>query len=278
MAQEGPEPGSMDVIGEALAAVTGGLERVMAEKMKAIPASAQEKAIQLLRTLPKRVELALNGKADDGERLNRETPEGDYLECLGALTDPKKVPKPNERADLVADLERAFSAPYTMWFDRAFATGAQLIPRRTYRTIFGIQAVEPSGSELGAWWRAWDVARDPMVIVDRIADGTLITDEVTALAQFYPGIKGKMTVAAVLGLANLRAKEGPDWLPADVTQRTVECLLGFSPLSQELATQLQNAAAAARQGEADKNADAMASGPGIEGPKMETPTQRIADR
>lgn len=269
----------MDVIGEALAAVTGGLERVLDKSPKAIPVSAQNKAVEMLRTLPARVELALNGKADDKERLNRETPEGDYMACLAALTNPKLAPKPGARLKLVEKLERAFSAPYTLWFDRAFATAASLIPRRTYRTIFGVQAVEPSGSELGAWWRCWDVARDPMVIVDRIADGTLITDEVDALAKYYPAIKDKMRVAAVLGLASLRTKEGPDWLPADVTQRTVECLLGFSPLSQELATQLQNAAAAARQGEADKNAEAGAvNGPVIDGPKLETPTQRIANR
>jgi hypothetical protein len=278
MAQNGPESGAMDVMGEALAAVTGGLERVLDTPAKAIPVSAQKEAIELLRTLPARVELALNGKADKVERLNRETPEGEYKPMLAALTDPKKAPKPEARLKLVEKLERAFSAPYTMWTDRAFVMAGQLIPRRTWTTIFGPEPGTPSESELGAWWRCWDIARDPMVIVDRIADGTLITDEVTCLGQFYPGIKDKLSVAVTLGLATLRSKD-PEWLPADVTQRTVECLLGFSPLSQELATQLQNAAAAARQGEADKQREGgPVNGPVIDGPELQTPTQRIANR
>lgn len=271
-----PEPGSTDIIGEAMAAVTGGLERIVDGSPRAIPASAHDKAIKFLANIPARVEKALEG-ATEGES-GRETPEGDYKEMIRAFSDPKLKPSPEMRLKLVDKLDKAFAAPYLLWFDRAYAAAAGIIPRRTWDTIFGPRPGMPSSSELGTWWRAWDVARDPMVVIDRIADGTLITDEVDALGMFYPALRDRMRQATLLALASLGAKNGEDWLPADVTQRTVECLLNFSPLSPELAAKLQNAAAAARQGEQDRVNEGMVNGPVIDGPKLETQTQRIAER
>jgi hypothetical protein len=263
------------LLGEAMAAVTGGLERILASPVVPIGRAKQREARALIDGMLDAVKEALDGEGTD-EPL--ETPEGEYMPILQTLTDPKKAPTPADRAKLAGGLIPVFSKPYTMWFDAAFRTAAGLIPRRTWVNIMGPHAVEPSSSELGMWWRAWDVARDPMVVIARMADGSLVSDEMDALGMFYPALRVMMTLAVYTGLADLAVKHGEDWLPADRTQRAVETFVGFSPLTPEFAAQLQQAAGAARQGEADQQAAGGMMGPMVDGPKLETQTQRLSER
>lgn len=81
---------------------------------------------------------------------------------------------------------------------------------------------EPSPSAVAEFRRQWEVANDPMVVIDDLEDGSLIDDQVTAVAELYPAIYAEMRQAVSDGVAANKARKGQDWEPS----ATKDALLG----------------------------------------------------
>jgi hypothetical protein len=111
------------------------------------------------------------------------------------------------------------------------------LPRPTRGDEFGAGEVDPDPGTLADFRRVWQVACDPMAVLDDLEDGSLSPDQVIALAELYPAIYQEMRLATKDALATMQARRGPKWeMPTRKAQ-----LLGV--LMQQDATDPEMAAA-----------------------------------
>jgi len=85
-----------------------------------------------------------------------------------------------------------------------------MIPRRVHEALSGPEHVPPALSELYRFRRLWNIARDPLSILDDLNEYALSRDQVQAVADLYPTIFGLFWPAVQAALVRKKTAS-PSW-------------------------------------------------------------------
>jgi hypothetical protein len=100
----------------------------------------------------------------------------------------------------------------------------QQLPRHVKPSMFGDDEVRPGApNELRAYARLWEVANDPMVVLNDLAHDRLKIDRVAALETLYPGLY-QLILASVTSATSAIKGERPKWQPDPAKRRQIEIL------------------------------------------------------
>lgn len=261
----------MDVIAEALAAATG-IPRVLEPKPGPVTEAEMAKALEWEGKAVETLRRFLTRK--DRQTPDVDLPKIDYFDLLNRAT---VTPGVAQREDLVLGVQEPdLVLAYQRALDRGLTYLKGILPKRVYRTVVGDENVEPSHHEMAIFRRAWQVAKDPRVIFDDMAEGVLVTDQVRAFEAMFPRLYAALVQALFMLLVEAREKK-EGWTPAWWKQRQIETFTQMSIVDAAFARQLQDAstradAATKRQGPAPQALDVDAR------QTAATPTQRLEAR
>ena len=107
----------------------------------------------------------------------------------------------------------------------------------------------PAPSTLADFRRAWNVAREPMIVMDDLEDGSLSEDQVSTLAMLYPALYADMKQAAEEVMTAQVARRGQEWEPAPQKRVMLGVLLQKDLIDPELTAMVQKVYAQAAQAE-----------------------------
>jgi hypothetical protein len=125
------------------------------------------------------------------------------------------------------------------------------IQPRTSPTFGGDIPIEPGIFETYGARRVFRAVDDPMTIMEDLRSGTIVSDQVQAMIDVYPGLYKMVTDLLVDAIADRQVKDSK-WQPSWRKRNALETLLQLSRVSPELAAELQQRAKEARdkQGQA----------------------------
>ena len=165
----------------------------------------------------------------------KEMPEFDYDEVLGLVS---KGQTPEQTAALFSAVpDRELATDLGLKADRLQTWANGIIPRETPSDGLNPQMEPPDPSTLADFRRVWQVAYDPMSVLDDLEDGSLFEDQVAALALLYPALWADMSQAVTDSVAKIAARRGATWQPT----ATKSALIGV--LRQQQTIDLSLAAA-----------------------------------
>jgi hypothetical protein len=127
----------------------------------------------------------------------------------------------------------------------------------------------PSHSAVADFRRVWNVAQDPMIVLDDLEDGSLAEDQVAALALLYPALYADIQQAAEDVMTAQVARRGQDWEPAPQKRAMLGVLLQKDLLDPELTAAVQQVYAQ----QAQQEAQAGGGGPKRSSSKSQEPPQ-----
>ena len=133
----------------------------------------------------------------------------------------------------------------------------------------------PSPTSVADFRRAWNVARDPMIVLDDLEDGSLAEDQVAALALLYPALYADIKQAAEDVNTAQVARRGQDWEPAPQKRVLLGVLLQKDLIDPELTAAVQRVYAQQAQQEQQAGAPAKKPSGGSNQPPQ-TPGQKAA--
>lgn len=99
----------------------------------------------------------------------------------------------------------------------------QQLPRHVTGDMFGDTVRPGSPGELRAYARLWEVANDPLVVLNDLAHDRLKLDRVVALETLYPALY-QLVLASVTSAISTTKGERPRWRPDPTKQRQIEIL------------------------------------------------------
>lgn len=172
----------------------------------------------------------------DYQALLKRFGEGQTAEQAQALL--KAVPDEELATDMAARANTMLG-----WAD-------QQLPRPTTDAQFGAGEVDPDPGALADFRRVWQVACDPMTVLDDLEDGSLSPDQVAALVTLYPAIYAELRLAVTDALATMRARRGPKWEPVTRKAQLLGVLMQQDATDPEMAAEVQQMYAADAQREA----------------------------
>lgn len=192
--------------------------------------------------------------ASDAFKPGKDVPDFDYDETLGLISQGAKFqglsPAQAQALNAVApDMAIDMGA----FANKILAWANPLLPRETRPAVIGARPEDPAPSSLADFRRLWQVALDPMIVLDDMEDGSLSEDQVIALSLLYPGIYAEMKQAVVDEMAVMEARR-KGWEPAPQKAALLQMLRGEQTFDPELA-------AATQQAYAQEQAQAPRAGP-----------------
>lgn len=113
------------------------------------------------------------------------------------------------------------------------------LPRDMEPTPIGVRPAEPSPSALADFRRVWQVALDPMSVLDDMDDGSLADDQVAALKELYPAIYDELKQAIFDAVATMQARRGIAWEPIGTKVAVLQMLRGEQQIDTQLAADAQ---------------------------------------
>lgn len=174
------------------------------------------------------------------ERQTVDLPAVDYLATLDKLSRPPGMD--DLEAAMAGIPDHRLAQAYAAVLSRGLSYLAATIPRRNQRTVTGDTPVEPSQMDMSRFRRTWQIAVNPLQVLDDLGEGILVRDQVAALGALYPRI-----LAAIREeLFRLLTERKPDDTLPLRKQRQLEVLLDISILDPRFAAELQERAAEAR--------------------------------
>lgn len=138
-------------------------------------------------------------------------PEFDYRDALKLVS---REPTPDEAQRLFAvvpDQELATDLAHAAEQIRTWAN--QAIPREVSQTIAGARVDDPDPVAQAGFERVWQVAMDPLCVLQEMAEGCLSDDQVAALVQLYPAIYQEMRQAVTDAVLATKSRRGKNWDP-----------------------------------------------------------------
>lgn len=216
--------------------------------------------------------------ADDSFRDAVDMPAFDYQKTLREVSAPLSAEASHALMEKVPDVELATDLGVRA---NSILTWARpLIPRETTDPIYGATPMEPDKASQADFRRVWNVARDPLTVLDDLEDGSLGPDQVGALALLYPALYAEVRGGIIEGMASMRARRGKTWEPAPAKAQLLGTLMQQDTTDVELATAVQQSyAQEAQQANAPKpktpsagNEDATEGTPGQKASSGESAT------
>jgi hypothetical protein len=259
---------------EFFTAVAGPL-RLLDPKIKPLGPKDVVKAADVEARIEKELRLFLKAKS---------LPEGDepemrdYMATLETLSSIDALSTVERRSTLTAGLpDPALGLQYLEQCDKVTAYLNEALPRETWPTLTGDKPVEPSLLEQSRFWRAWEIAEDPLVVLRDLREGILVDDQIEVLTALWPLTYQEMIRLLLVAMADAASASEKWEVPFEV-ERQLETFMQISRLSDDLVGQLQGRARAAEQQEqAQSNVKTAPLGQDA-GTQAQTPTQRVANR
>lgn len=179
----------------------------------------------------------------------------DYFDTLKALSSAAsdihaQSPSPGalaKRQRLIGQLSNHdVGAAYLSQADRCISFLSQLMPRAQWATLAGPVPCLPGNIELSRFWRAYEIAGDPLVVFRDLDEGILVSDQVHVLTQLWPELYREITKAILLAISDLKGRDDK-WDVPFVKERQVETILQISRVSPDFQAKLQAMASGAGQ-------------------------------
>lgn len=167
-----------------------------------------EKAVNLPRVIRRRISAFL---ASDSFKPAREMSPFDYDETLAQIGGGELGKKQIAALRAVTD-DGDLAMELGQQATHAIAFGAAKIPRPTPDDLTG-ELEQPDEHSIADFARVWEVARDPLSVLGDLEDGSLMDDQVAALAELCPAWHAEMKQAATTSLGAIAARKGKNWRP-----------------------------------------------------------------
>ena len=189
--------------------------------------------------------------ADDSFREAVDMLPWDYKKTLAEVSAELSPEASHALVEKVPDVELA--TDMGVMANAALAWARPLIPRPTTDPVYGATPMDPDPSSQADFRRIWNVARDPMTVLDDLEDGSLVSDQVVALVHNFPALYAEMRGAVVEGMAAMRSRRTPTWEPTPIKAQLLGTLMQQDTTDVELAAAVQQSyAAEAQQASAPK--------------------------
>jgi hypothetical protein len=186
-----------------------GLEAVLNAR-PALPKYKIDAAAKLPATIRRRITRFM---ATEKFAPAKDVPDFEYRDVLEQVSAQKLGPEQME-ALFAAVPDRELATDLGLKADEIIAWAFGIIPREDMPAAFGMVADEPGVSATADFRRVWQVAEDPMRVLDDLEDGSLGDDQIAALATLYPAIYAEMRQAITEANAALVARLGKTWEPS----------------------------------------------------------------
>lgn len=202
-------------------------------------------------------------------------PAFDYDRALDQLTSEKSVNPINVKATerLGADTLSA----YQVAVNRAIGFLAAELPKSTITTLASTRNVRPSDLTIGGFRRFYQIAEDPMSVIDAMVKGILTPDQVRALQAMFPTF---YEAAKVLFKEAVDEKlaGNPEWYLPYSREQIALMFMQIKPGDAEALKTLQQNFANAKERAAVQQKDAPDPAPPGRGlaKSVETPVQRAS--
>ncbi len=179
----------------------------------------------------------------------------DYFDTLKTLSSAAadlhaQIPSPEalaKRQRLIGQLSNHdVGAAYLSQSNRCIDFLNRLMPRAQWATLTGPVPCLPGNIELSRFWRAYEIAGDPLVVIRDLDEGILVSDQVHVLTQLWPELYKEITKAIIMAISDLKARDDK-WDVPFAKERQVETILQVSRVSPDFQAKLQAMASGAGQ-------------------------------
>jgi hypothetical protein len=174
-----------------------------------------------------------DSKYSDAEEM----PRYDYKTVLKELSAGQTEKQAQALYDAVTDHELAVLLAQQA--QKIVAWGNAQLPRQPRQTVVGVKFDEPSKTDLADWYRKWQVACDPLVVMRDLLEGCLSDDQVTTLALLWPNLYQMMRDACADALIDANAAHDEDWEPDSKKTALINVLRQQSSVDPGLAAAVQ---------------------------------------
>lgn len=99
----------------------------------------------------------------------------------------------------------------------------QQLPRHVTSSMFGDEVHPGAPNEMRAYARLWQVANDPLIVLDDLAHDRLKLDRVVALETLYPSLY-QLVLASVRSAISTTKGDRPKWRPDTDKRAQIEML------------------------------------------------------
>lgn len=99
----------------------------------------------------------------------------------------------------------------------------QQLPRHVSSSMFGDEVRPGAPNEMRAYARLWEVAKDPLIVLDDLAHDRLKLDRVVALETLYPSLY-QLVIASVTSAISRTKGDRPQWKPDPAKRRQIQLL------------------------------------------------------
>jgi hypothetical protein len=147
------------------------------------------------------------------------------------------------------------------------------LPQTTREDIYGTVIEPGSDLDVARFARAWSVANDPLIALRDLAEGSLTTDMVQALAMFWPSLYQMAQAYVREALADMRAKRPgpPPWELEPRRDRLLRLFMGVPYVDPEIAADYQALfAQGAAQQKPQQPTEAGETAPGADVKQLDT--------
>jgi len=204
-----------------------------------------------------------------------DVPAFDYKQALKTIPAGLTDKQAQAITDAIPDPDMAMDLGTQARAILAWANG--ILPREHLEPVTKeMRLGTPAPSTVADFRRAWNVAREPMIVLDDLEDGSLAEDQVAALALLYPSLYADIQQAAEEIMSAQVARRGEEWEPAPQKRVLLGVLLQKDLIDPELASMVQKVYAQAEQAEQQANAPAPKSKSGGQQQPVQTPGQKAA--
>ena len=190
-------------------------------------------AANLPRELRKRI---LSFVASDAFAEASDVPDFDYEATLKAVSAGKLD---DAQAKALLRVAPDFADDFAVQVNKILAWANPLLPRDTRPAVIGDRPAEPDPHSLGDFRRVWNVALDPMIVLDDLADGSLSDEQVAALQLIWPAFYMELRQAITEEMAAMEGRRGKKWEPAPQKAQLLAMIMGTQQTDPELAAAVQ---------------------------------------
>lgn len=137
-----------------------------------------------------------------------------------------------------------FAEDFAVQVNKIMAWANPILPRDSRPAVIGDRPAEPDPHTLADFRRVWQVALDPMIVLDDLADGSLSDDQVSALQLIYPAFYDELRQAITEEMGAMEGRKGKNWEPAPQKAAMLGMIMGTQRLDPEMTAAVQQVYAA----------------------------------
>lgn len=198
------------------------------------------KAADLPKELRRRV---LAFIASDAFKEAKDVPEFDYDATLETVANAQReggaAHLDDKQSQALLAVAPDMADDFAVQANRILAWANPLMPRETRPAVIGTRPDQPDPTTMADFRRVWQVALDPMSVVDDLEDGSLSDEQVGALAILYPAYYGELRAAVTEEMAAMEGRRGKKWEPDPRKSALLSMVMQTQQSDPELAANVQ---------------------------------------